>query len=716
MIWLPDLQTEDYSAIRGQHSPWVCELVKVSWPEPDGAIYYCSSQADEVFAIEGQPFPVAPVEIRFEGNQFLGLPIEDGISDSEIELAFWDADKVIRRLHKLHGPGHRVEVFYYFPEFNLLISQWHGHLGAPTEITPTHCTIKVSYGFRSALLPVPSRAFWPSCGWVFGGLLDTQDEIDRSGCPWNLHLPGGSVGVAGSENLPPCNRRSRSVCAQYLPGGTFYGGFDTVIESYPNGKLFSTARGNENNLKRPLRRVYGPQYVDDLDLLAFAVDYNQKHPDKGWVLCMFAICEGRVSSVDQFEINNVLVGYEHQTTRRGEKGQSKTFFTPNVNNYSGTVLAVGRIQGDFANTSGSDLRGRVYCGGADDLRIYSDPDTFVVGASTNPAWIFYDAWTNEVWGHGQSRQLPVQDVIDLADWADESVTTIDADGSTITSTRATFVGQLLDKTAQRHFYDICLAADFTLPFPHRGQTRMMGLTKWEDLEGVLTFSDRGENRNICLADEGDETSISSLKLSQLDDQELPNRVVVTFRDAANKNQERPLIFEDVAQQLRAAKAQGGNGRRVVEKKYSLLGVSELGQAVRRGNKLLDLGPFDGTTDDGGGLKNNLRIEFTTWFSHTLELHKYKVIRVDSELLEDYGFEYFRVVKLTRTEDLRVEVTAQAYPEAYYDLLESEDAADVLQPGSGVEPNPGGGSGDIPITPGWTGISFDQDRIYFALTA
>lgn len=737
MIWLPDLQTENYDAIKAEHSPLVVELVRVDWPEPIGTIYYSNLKADEVFQNSKFPLPVGPVEIAFE-TEFRTLPIEDGISDSHVDLDFWDAVSLpggeprtterVRDLHRTYGYGHRVEIFYYFPDYGYLVSQWHGQLGSPKEIGWEKFVVPCTYGFRNALQPMPSRALWPSCTATFGGSLDTQAEIDDGDCPYNRHLPGGTFGNldGGGQPYKSCPKNNRTVCTARIGDSLSYLGFDTVPDSYPNGKLNSIVRGYENNLKRPLRRVYGPQFVDDLDLLGYAVDVNPKEAAKGWVLCIFAVCEGEVSYVNQFEINNVLVGWEHQTTRNGAKRQSKTFFSPNVGNYSGTALAVGRIQGDFRFTSGGDLKGRVFCGGATDIKIYSDETTFFRGFTISTAWVFYDAWTNARWGHSQGRNMPVQDVIDLASWADDSVNTLAADGTLLTSTRSTFVGQLLDKSAQKHFFEMCQAARFTLPFPHRGKTRIMGLSKWENLETCPKFSDRGEYRNITLTDEDNEASFPDITASQLDAKELPFRVIVTFRDAASNNQERPLIFEDEAAKRAAVKAGADpNG----SKKYNLLGVSELGQAVRAGNLLLDLGAFDGTTDEGGGRMNNFRVVFSTWFTQTLDLHKYKVIEIDSALIEDYGywmknaegeevfykFTHFRICKMERAESLHVKITAQAYPKEYYEAIETSEVTTIFTPGAIYDvPNPGGGASGFPKVVGFSGVSFDDSRIYFSL--
>ncbi|HWQ36949.1 MAG TPA: hypothetical protein VNQ79_29225 [Blastocatellia bacterium] len=722
MNWLPDLATENFDAISGEHSPRVCELVAVSWPQPDGTIWYCSTQADEIFSEPDTDFPVRPVEVRFSENQFLDLPIEDGISDSSIELDFWNGDGEIERLLFTHGEGVRVEVFYYFPDHALLVSQWHGHLGQPDESDGERFKVTAAYGFRSSMLPLPRRAFYTGCQAVFGGLLETQAEIDDGDCPYNRHL-GGATGLLDANGQPftSCPRHNRAACTARLGDDLSYLGFDTLIESYPNGKLLSTSRGNENNLKRPLRVVYGPYVVKDLDLLAFAVDRNTKHPDKGWVLCNFAVSEGVLEYLQDFKINNTYVGHEHQTVRTGERRQSRTFFTPNVNNYSGTALAVGRIRGNFENATGSDLQGEIRAGRKTSIRIYTAQEAWTEAATNNRAWVLLDAIRDKRWGHGiDPQRLVMQDWIDLAAWCDQSVTYLDAEGSAFTGLRSSFVGELTDKTAQRHIHDICLAGRFTTPFPHRGKTRIMALSKVDQPENAPVFTTEGDDRNICV----DENGKPQLSVSRVTDKELPNRVVVTFNDRDYDNNERPLTFEDIPQQMRAGLAFGDNSRRVVEKRISLLGVDDFGQAVRLGNLLLDLGAFDGT-DGEPGLQNNLSVTFTTWFTSALTLHKYKVIRLRVPRLERLstilfgapdGCDYWRISSFKRQSDLKVEIKAQLYPKAYYEQLESAEAAQLLRPGSGATDNPGGGWSGRPFPKGFASVSHDEDRIYFEVTA
>ena len=707
MIWLPDLVGYNFDELRKEHSPLVAELVAVSWPAPDGTIYYCSTQADEIFSVEP---PVRPIEVRFEANQFLDLAIEDGVSDSQITLNFWDADEAIAELHHKHGAGARVEVFYWFPEHGYLLSQWFGQLDEPDEEDGEFFRVNATYGFRSAQLPLPRRALFSGCQAVYPlNRLFTQAEIDEGDCPWNLHI-GGSFGVPGSETLGDCPRNNEAVCIARLGDSLSRLAVDTVLEGYPNGRLVSLARSNQNNLKRPLRVVYGPYVVRDLDLLGYAVDVNVKHPDAGWVLCSFAVSEGELAYVTDFKINNQYVGWEHQTTRTGAKRQPKTFFTPNEGNMSGTARAVGRIQGNFQGSNGSDLTGQVRVGQKINTRVYTSPTSFIETGTNNPAWVLLDMWRDKRWGYGSDvvRLVP-QDAIDLAAWFDQNVTTLDASGQPFTSLRGSFFGQLLDKTAQRHFYELCLTNNVGI-FPVNGKTRMVALAKEDNLDACPVFTDEGDDRNICVADEA--TEKSSLTTWKTKVRELANRIIVTFEDATIDYNERPLTFEDVDQQLSAGRAFGDSSRHPVTKNYKLFGVTEFGQAVRQGNMLLDLGPFAGTTDEGGGLKNNRRIKFTTWFTEALTLHKYKVIKVVSRKLRRYGFEYWRICSMQRQADLKVEVTAQAYPVDYYEMLESTEAAQALQPGSAGVVNPGGNWDGRPAPKSFGALSFTEDKIIF----
>jgi len=233
------------------------------------------------------------------------------------------------------------------------------------------------------------------------------------------------------------------------------------------------------------------------------------------------------------------------------------------------------------------------------------------------------------------------------------------------------------------------------------------------------FTDRGDSRNICW--ENDKTTLTH---SIQSDADLPNRIVVNYDDATKENKQIPLTFEDVPQQLRAGRSFGDTTRRTVEREFVAFGVTDAGEAARLGNLLLDLGEFD-----EGGLRNNLRVIFTAWYLDAVNLHKYQVIRVASNKLDVLNdvradqelepFSYFRIRTIRRLPDLKVEISAQAYPVEYYERLE------LLTQGPGIPPSgPPTTDPDDPDNPGPThrlpfdltlsGVSHNDDQILFTV--
>jgi hypothetical protein len=328
-------------------APRVAELVLVEWPAPDGPIYYATRMAADLLEsatvldqLDG------PIELRLGTGVFLETPHDAGIADDAIELDFWDGDNELTRLALTYGAGLRVEVFYYFPDVDLFRSEWWGHFQPPSALGVDRLQAHAESGFRSSNLPLPARAFYTGCQAVFGGLLTTQAEIDEGDCPYNVHLSGGTVGNMDPATSAPfldCPRNTPAVCTARLNDAKSYLAFDTVAESHvvhetkgPN--ISVTSRGNENNLKRPLRVIAGTRHVADLDLLAFVVEPNTKHPDEGSVKCLFAVSEGAVQSIDNGKINGTTIAPQHRNYRLGERRQAATSFSPNILNYSGTAL------------------------------------------------------------------------------------------------------------------------------------------------------------------------------------------------------------------------------------------------------------------------------------------------------------------------------------------------------------------------------------------
>jgi hypothetical protein len=201
---------------------------------------------------------------------------------------------------------------------------------------------------------------------------------------------------------------------------------------------------------------------------------------------------------------------------------------------------------------------------------------------------------------------------------------------------------------------------------------------------------------------------------------LTNYLVLNFLDAAHNNIERPLTIQDDKLQRAAGRAFGDNSRRIVKEEVSALGVTDFGQAVRVLNRYLDLGPHD-----QGGKENNREVSFVADFLDTLDLHKYKVIKIVSKTLAKYkqpsnpakSFQYFRIQDMADQEELLMSLRCVAYPEDYYAQIEDETQSPTT-PGHTINPNPGGtrsgGGGARPVPVSIDDLDNTADRIRFRL--
>jgi hypothetical protein len=256
--------------------PQVFELCKVSWTSDEAdAIYYSIMQTDEI--ADPAP-PVSPIEARLipdgSPNWFLPVQMDSTIGDEEVDLSFWDADGVISDLLVDNGEGCKVELFYWFPQVELLLPVWHGHLRAEDEASIDVIPTKAVQGFRSADATLPHRAHWQECQAIFGAALDTQEAIDDNDCPYNRHL-GGTLGNLNSGvPFTSCPRRTQADCDTRLgtTDGRYHLSHRTIetIRENPQGqgpRLYSISRGNETNLKEPVRVVMGERRVYDMQVL-----------------------------------------------------------------------------------------------------------------------------------------------------------------------------------------------------------------------------------------------------------------------------------------------------------------------------------------------------------------------------------------------------------------------------------------------------------------
>lgn len=579
----------------------------------------------------------------------------------------------------------RVEIFYWFPQVELLLSQWMGHLRPPKSADAFSYTATAANGFRSPNLNTPHRSIgYTECQATYGPLLQTLEDVAQNACDYNRDK-GGSIGkLDGSGNpILTCTRKDREECARHFnpeDGPLPFLGAQAVIEPMAlpqihGPTIFGTSIGNESNLKEPLRVVFGYRVVRDLKPLAYTPTPNPSTPDHGFIRIVFPVCEGPVQSLSLVAVNNALIGAEHLVVRLGLHRQTNSGYVltgpealkPNYSRTVHTYTNWGWVNPGNYNAANLTASGAVV--GLNNIRVYANGTDYEKMFTTNRAWCLMEILRNTVRGHGLDiARLEVSDWIALAAYSEAHISWTEPDGTVWSMARGNFNADLKGRSTQQQVNDICMSGRFGLPFTYLGKVRILPLAAAteEELTNAPLFTDGtitsvANQRNIIVDDDGK----PKLTRSQKSDEEIPNQIIVTFDDAAHGNIERPITCIDQPAQLRAGRAGGDKSRREVEKKYAALGCVNEGEARRFGNLLLDLGEFD-----QGGLKNNLTVKFTTWFSHALELHRYKIIRVLSSQLTRYGFEYFRVQTMERNSDLTVEITAQAYPVDYYAGLET----------------------------------------------
>lgn len=685
-------EIEKIELLRSIEGAQVFELARINWGEPDGAIYYAVTQIDHLCP----DLPVAPVEARLIAEDYPGyfLPISStsGLGDEEVDLKFWDGDGAFSDLVHAHGEGIAVEMFYYFPQVDLLLSHWWGHLRTAEGADSEHWTGKAANGFRSPNLPMPGRAHWKECQAIFGRHLDTLEEIAANDCPYNAHLPGGTVGNEAHET---CDRLSPASCTARGVHPLFHLSHQSAETTVLNGQtsgpqLMSVSRGNESNLKEPVRVVMGQRRIADCQVLAYRRDYNNNNPDKGFFDAIYEVCEGPVQGFQAVVVQGKNADALHYAYRLGNLADPPiTNLT--THGYSGTAII--RYNFGWVNpgtVSPANMRAWMIVSGLRNIREYSDEDTFTLATSRNRAWQIGRMLTDKRWGFGLDyARLDINSFIETAEWGYRSVRFTTPEGAIYDHVRSRSDVELVGRTAQQQIEDMCLAGRFSRPFLFQGKLHIVPLRALttEELAACPVFTDSGSNRNIIVDADGK----SSLTRSQISDLDLPNRVEGTYHDE-NKDWMESVAApaEDIEQQLRAGRVLGDTSRRQVTKKYSFLGVTQEGAAVKLAHGILRFGEFD-----EGGLKNNLRLKFKIWLTDALYLHENKVIKVVSNQLTRYGFKYFRIIKKRRAGNLHFEIEAQAFNNEALLAFETVQSGPVINPGEIPPHVPGEGNPNIP---------------------
>ena len=382
------------------------EMVKINWPSPDGAIYYCTLQLDEM--TDAVP-SVTPIDVRLipedSPGWFMPVSLDASIGDEEIDLNLWDGDGAISDLLVTHGEGLKVELMYWFPEVDLLLTIWHGHLRQEEEAERDLVRIKAVQGFRSSDANVPHRAHWQECQAIFGGVFDTQAEINEHDCPYNRQISGGTVGnfESGSTPYTSCPRQTLAQCTARLGNARFHLSHQTISSTVINNqtsgpRLLSVSSGNETNLKEPVRAVMGTRRVYGMPVLAFRRDLNNNDPDRGFFAALYECCEGPIKNitgarftVDGTTQNASALHYAHIFGAAGQVALNPGLST---HSYSGTAL-ISYVFGwvNPADVEPGEASASAIIDGLRDIRVYGD-----LAAGPGLVATFYNdvTWTDDI--------------------------------------------------------------------------------------------------------------------------------------------------------------------------------------------------------------------------------------------------------------------------------------------------------------------------------
>jgi hypothetical protein len=688
----------------------VFEILTIYWQGGTRTRHYSDGRwVDDFPALVGFGFDVIDARLTRK-DWFVELPRTTEISDDVVKLKMWDADAVLISEFLNSGEGTRCRVTQYFPDYALANEIWWGFLKQPKETEGLWFNIEAASGLRSPNLIVPRRAIYPGCQATFGGLVnpdtglpyfDTPEKLQppHNDCPYDRHI-GGTFGLLNPGTgvaYTTCPRRVPQDCTDRLGDHKSYMAFDVVLETLRVGGqhvFFAHSAANENVLRTPLRVVYGFRWIRDLIFLAYISESHGDNPSAGFLRTLWAVCEGPIMGAQYesqalpgtpaytpgpvvprspawsgFVVNGQYVTNDHADYAGiwGTPRQSATTFSDNVLNYPNTsVMRIDYGRADFRNFNPDGFKADAQIMGKKDVAIYTDSTSAPTRTyTTNRAWCLLDLYTNRRYGLGiDIARFVIQDWITLAAYCDAPVNSINESGSTVSIPRTTFNADINEGKWSDHLNDICLAGMFTLPYYHQSKIRI------EPLEiglpsSVPVFSDQGSDgtvRNIVF-----ESNQSTLKYSRESDSKIPNQIKLNFDDRQFQNQSRNLELNDEVQQFRAGVAAGDQTKRPVGKEYNAVGTDNMAEAYRMAKRILDLGPFE-----QGGIINNFKIKFTTWslLSDVLGLHPYSIIRVVSQTVNrfqeapGYPYEYFRVQKLTRKPDLKMDVEAQLYPRQY----------------------------------------------------
>jgi hypothetical protein len=696
-----------------------CEYLKVTWDDSTTA-YYGSSAWHQITPFNNIGFVIEPVIIpKNKKDPFHEMELCPDLRTDSIKIKFDNIGDTANpqpftRLFNTYRSGVSCEFILYYPAEDYHHPLWLGQLQAPQVFGWKTVEAVATNGFRSRELIIPGRNYRKECGAsIFGGKLADTDAVRSSICPYDKHL-GGSIGKLNPSTAQPYEDcpKTREACIarldmnndgrpEYFPGFILDTG--TISQPYQGHPFLANSRGNASNTKESVYVVAGTKTVRNPLIIQYAIISPPFVQDQALVKLIYSLGEGPVQNIGSVTCNDFNVVPPHIERNVGNLAQGRFGYSPNVTNFSGTAMTYFVYGGpnfglDSSNFSPSNLTVTAQVQGFKEVCVYTDSVTKTRQYSINRVWWLLELYKNQRFGMGYIESLfEISDWIDVADWTADAVThtVLFPDGEELvtSSTRSTFNCIIEGKPVGEQVEDICRSGAISVPFQYEGKFTIakFGLATAGELSSAVEFYDSGETKNI-IWDEGQ----PSITLSQIPDNKVVNEVELRFEESANGDIERPLTIDDPNQKLLAGRQQGPDYFLTVPKKYTGYGITYFAEAARVGYRLLRYGEFD-----SGGTDNNLKLTFTVPLEYALLIRRYDIIKVVSDLLDEfdlpsgsvddvtrYPVEYFRVLKIQRTSNAKAEITAQVYNHTSYTNFEvggggSGPTVDLTVLGAGV---------------------------------
>lgn len=672
-----------------------CEYLEVQWSN-SVTNYYGVSALHTIPPFANIGHIIEPRIIASKRTDpFHDLELNPDLRTENVTVTFDDIDKAMTTLFKTYSSGVSCIVHLYYPDVDLDVEVWWGQLQAPTIYGWKTLKTTISNGYRSRELLIPGRSMRKECtAQIFGGKLPTVEAVRTSLCPYDKHL-GGVVGVNDPVTTVPYLDCPKTIEACEARFGTskYFGGFltDSTAESSPNqgNPYLALSHSNASNFTDPIRVIFGFKYVKSSLVLQWKPLTPPGYED-GWVTAIFAVGEGPVENIINFRFNGQLTGANYINIRKGARGQAPVYYGTDVtvSNFSSTAHVLAQLsEVDTANISGSgDLTGECQVVGFNQVGVYNSSGVKVNNAySEDRVWCLLELYMNQKFGMGYAEaEFNLPNWWLASNWLATVVTFVatypDGETLTLSSKRSTFNAIVDGRPVAEVVEDICRGGSISVPFQDAGKFNIAQFRKATsgELSAARVFYDTGDAPNI-IRERGQPPMI---EVSQTPENKVVNEVELRFEDSANLDIERPIVVDDPDQKLKAGRQLGPDYFLSVPKKFSGFGITSLQEGVRHAYRLLKFGQFD-----EGGTDNNLQLKITVPFEQALGITRYEIIKVESDLLDNfdlpsgivtdtarYPVEYFRVLRMKKVSGGRCEITAQVYNHTAYTNFESDGDA------------------------------------------